>query len=323
MTIRSPTSSVVMPLRGMVTDYTGAMLILRTGPTAEERLIPAAEVVSVVTDYQVAHTRGLTLYNAGQIRPAEEQLQLALEEEERPWVRRELLAALVKCALFEGDLRRASVRFVAIIESDPQSHFWGLIPLVWEREAVKVPTDAEAQVVHNLGSTVARLIAASWNLERNGRRNPEAETTLHGLATEADHRVQRLAQMQLWRVRLTTGTVTANELRRWESAAEELPTGLRCGAHVLIGRGAMQQQDVLKAAAEWLWIPLRHAEHRGLAAWCQIRSAEALHAAGDSAAARLLAYEGQQRFGDSPLRNRMDALLKSLETPGSVIDPAP
>ncbi len=310
--LRSATSSVQLPTRGMVIDYTGETLTLRTGPTAAERIIPIADVVRVETHYLEAHTRGRELLAAGKIREAEEQFQLALENEERPWVRRELLAGLVRCALFEDDLRRAAIRFVSIIESDPHSMDWGLIPLVWDTEAVPPPTEAETRAFQAIGTPLATLIAASWNLERNGRRNPDAEAALQALASDADPTRQRLAQMQLWRVRLTTHAVTASELRRWEALAADLPPSLRAGAHVLMGQAALQQQDALKAAAEWMWLPLRHAEHRGLAAWGQVRAAEAMQAAGDSAAARYLALEAEQRFPESRALKRSAALLKTM-----------
>ncbi len=308
--VRTPTSSVPLPLRGMVIEYTGELLTLRTGAMAAERTIPIAEVVRVETDYLPTHTRGRDFFTAGKIREAEEQFRLALEDEERPWVRRELLAGIVRCALYEDDLRRAAIAFVSIIESDPRSMYWGLIPLVWNAEATPPPTEAEARPLQAIGSPLSTLIAASWNLERTGRRSPEAEAALQKLAAEADPTLQRLAQMQLWRVRLATRSVTVNEIRRWESSADDLPVSLRAGAHVLIGEAALQQQDGLKAAAEWLWIPLLHAEHRGLAAWCQLRAAEALQTAGDVGAAETLARESQHRFPDSRWELRINTLLQ-------------
>lgn len=309
--VQLPTQSVLVTYRGMVTDYTGDVLSLRTGPAADVRTFPFTDVVSVKTDYVEAHVRGRDLFAAGKIREAEEQFQLALEDEERAWVRRELLASLVRCALYVDDLHRAAIRFVALIESDPHSMHWGLIPLVWDVDAVPLPTEVQARTMQAIGSPLATLIAASWNLERNGRRHPDAEAALQALAADADPIVQRLAQMQLWRVRLATNAVTPNELRRWESAATHLPPGLRLGAHVLMGQAAMQQQGALKAAAEWLWVPLLHADHRGLAAWCQLQAAEAMSAAGDATAAEALAREGQQRFPLPKFQSRTEALLKT------------
>ncbi|MDP1799259.1 MAG: hypothetical protein Q8K78_17320 [Planctomycetaceae bacterium] len=311
VSIRVPTQSVLLPLRGMVVDYTGETLTLRTGPMADVRKIPTADVVTVETDYQEAHSRGRDLFAAGKIHEAEEQFQLALEEEERPWVRRELLAALVRCALFEDDLRRAALRFLPIVESDPRTMYWGLIPLSWGVDAVRLPTEAEARTLQVIGTPVAKLIATSWNLERNGRRHAESEAALLTLASDADPTLQRLAQMQLWRVRLSTNTVTPNELRRWEAFAEDLPEALRTGAHVLIGRGAMQQKDALRAAAEWMWLPLQHGEHRGLAAWGQVRAAEAMQAAGDSVAAGFLARETIHRFPAKQAAKQAEVLLNS------------
>ncbi len=308
--IQSPRQSSRQEIKGMVVDYTGDQLSIRTGPMAVTKTFPTADVVSVETDYLPPHARGLELIAERKVREAEAQLTLALEDEERTWVRRELLATLVQCALAEDDLRKAALRFGPLVESDPHTRHWGLVPLVWDVDAVPVPSESEARTVIASGSRVAPLIAASWNLERNGRRSAEAEAELQKLATDADATLQRLAQMQLWRVRLATGTVTENEVRRWESAAEDLPRGLRAGAHVLVGRAAWQQQDTLRAAAEWMWLPLHHSEHFGLAAWGEMRAAEALQFAGDASGARRLAHEVSERYPGTLAVKRAQVLLQ-------------
>lgn len=294
--IQPATQSARATFKGLIIDYTGETLSIRTGPMAVVKTFPAAEVISVETEYVPAHSRGLELFTERKYREAEAQFTAALEDEERTWVRRELLASLVKCALAEDDLRKAALRFAPLVESDPQTRHWGLVPLVWDVDAVDVPSDADARTVLLAGGRAAPLIAASWNLFRKGQRSPDADAELQKLASEADVRIQRFAQMQLWRVRLATQTVTTNERRRWEATTDDLPVSMRAGAHVLIGQAAWQQKDALKAAAEWMWLPLHHPELGGLAAWSQWRAAKALEATGDSASSTLLLREIPRRF---------------------------
>lgn len=306
--ILSATQSTRITIKGFIADYTGETLSIRTGPMAVLKTFPTAEVLSVETDYLPAHSRGLELFAARQYRDAEAQFTAALEDEERTWVRRELLASLVKCALAEDDLRKAALRFAPLVESDPQTRYWGLIPLIWDADAVEMPGEADARTVLLAGGRVAPLIAASWNLFREGQRSPAAEAELQKLASDANVRVQRMAQMQLWRLRLATQSVSSDELRRWESDADDLPFPMRAGAHVLIGQAAWQQKDAFKAAAEWMWLPLHHPELTGLAAWSQWRAAEALQSAGETTSATRLSREIPQRFPGTKAAMRATAL---------------
>ena len=294
--IQSPTQSTRVTIKGQIVDYTGQSLSIRTGPMAVLKTFPATEVVKVETEYSPAHARGLKLFGARKFTEAEAAFTEALEDEERTWVRRELLASLVKCALAEDRLRQAALRFAPLVESDPQTRHWGLVPLIWDEEAVTLPSEADARTVLLAGGRVAPLIAASWNLYRQGLKSADAESTLQALASDADVMLQRLAQMQLWRVRLRTMAVTETERRRWQTFAVDLPPSLQGGAHVLMGEAAWRQKDALQAAAEWMWLPLHHAEQPALAAWCQLRAAEALQSAGDTTSAERLRQELRIRF---------------------------
>lgn len=297
--IQSPMQSTRITIKGQIVDYTGQTLSIRTGPAAVLKTYPATDVVKVETEYSPAHARGLELFATRKFTEAEAAFAEALEDEERTWVRRELLASLVKCALAEDRLRQAALRFAPLVESDPQTRHWGLIPLIWDEDAVTLPSEADARTVLLAGGRVAPLIAASWNLYRQGLKSADAESTLQSLASDADVMLQRLAQMQLWRVRLKTMAVTDSERRRWQTFADGLPLSLQGGAHVLMAEAAWRQKDVLKAAAEWMWVPLNHAEQPALAAWCQSRAAEALQSAGDNAAAERLRQELRARFPEA------------------------
>lgn len=302
--------------RGVILDYTGTTLTLRTGVGAGIKTYPAAEVVSIQTEYEPEQRRGEELYKARQYLEAEAQFAAALEAEDRGWVRRELLAWQARSALQRMDLHTAAQRFLPLYEGDPTTPHLGLIPLVWDEAAVPLPTLAEQRSFRaSAQSPAGRLILASWQLRTNGQTDPAAEKELRDLANGADIRVQRLAQAQLWRLRTLSGAVTPTELKRWEILTEDLPSNMRGGAYYLIGVEAARQQMPLPAVAAWLWLPLVYDEQPALAAHAQWRAIEALTAFGDRAAATRLARELPERFPQTPAASRAREWLKTPPSP--------
>jgi hypothetical protein len=226
-------------------------------------------------------------------------------------VRRSLLANQVKCAWWSGDYVRAAQRFLPITESDPETWYYGLIPLVWTEDAPATASVAEARTWLRNANPAARLIGASWLLA--GADRVAAEKVLSDLASDPNRNIQRLAQAQLWRLRLDAGPLPTVELRRWENTAQDVPRELRPGIMFLLGRGYAQRQDSLQAAAAWLWLPFEYPELRTLAAEAQQRAAEQLLLAGDQPAARTLANEVGVRFADLPVAARALRLLEEAQ----------
>lgn len=291
---------------GRIVDYTGRELTLQTGVGSGVKKFSRTEVVEVTTPYLEAHQRGLALLAEGKIKEADTAFETALEEESRGWVRRSLLAQQVKCAWWTGQFSRAASRFLPIAESDPETWYYGLIPLVWTEYTPATASLADARSFLRNSQPAARLIGASWLLASD---RAAAERVLSQLASEPDRIVQRLAQSQLWRLRLETGPLPVIELRRWEDAAQESRRELRPGLLFLIGRGYSQRQDALQAAASWLWVPFEFPELRVIAADAQQLAAEQLLLAGDRSGARTLANEVGVRFADLPVAARALRLL--------------
>ena len=132
-------------LSGYIQDYTGRGLVLQTrGGTGVSRYT-REEVLEVTTNYNEKHLAARKLFAEGKIAEADAAFQEALEDENRTWVRREILASQVKCALWRGDLSRAALRFLPIIESDPETIYFGLIPLVWQEQPPASASISEAQ----------------------------------------------------------------------------------------------------------------------------------------------------------------------------------
>ncbi|HEY4260139.1 MAG TPA: tetratricopeptide repeat protein, partial [Schlesneria sp.] len=120
-----------LPYSGYVDDYTGREVILRTKAGEGFKRFPREDVIQVQTAYTAHHEKGRQLLSNGKAAEAKVELTQALKEEDRGWVRREILAQLVRCALWNGNYRAAVPLFQSIVESDPETIHYGLAPLAW------------------------------------------------------------------------------------------------------------------------------------------------------------------------------------------------
>jgi hypothetical protein len=282
---------------GQIRDYTGRELTLLTTAGTGVQKFRAEEVVEISTTYLSSHDAGVQALRDGALQMATEKLLASVEQESRRWVQREILAQLVQCALRQRDYVNAVTRFLMIVETDPETPHYRVIPLVWtETPPITVPLEARGWIRADRLS--AQLIGASWLLETD--EQPLAEQTLRRLAQENDLAIQRLAQAQLWRLRLGQPNVSKTEVRRWEQQLEGFPVALRGGPYFLAGRGYAQLQDWLPATAAWMWLPLEYPERRDLAATAQLMAAVALSAAGDRPGALRLAHEVAIHYAETP-----------------------
>ena len=316
-----------IPVSGLVQDYTGRELVLRHKNDEPPRRYPRAEVIEVVTDYTPHHIQGRKLYVAGKIAEANRELTAALDEENRPWVRREILAGQVKCALWKGDYLAAATRFMPIVDSDPETFHYSLIPLNWTSDPPPANVKFEARSwTDPKATTISRLIGASWLLTVDDNAD-EAEQILKRLSRESDVRIQRLAQMQMWRVKLKQSKqIDPQEIVRWQQFAEQLPVELRGGSYFVIGQASKNGHDFERAARAYLWLPLVYDSDRWLAAHACFEAADALTALGDTSQAGNLYSEVVFRFGDTPWGRRAETAWKALrpdkpETPAPVPNP--
>ncbi len=295
---------------GRIEDFTGRELTLVTGVANGMKKYASSEVVEITTTYTEAHERGRRELAEGRVNEAWESLTAAMDDEDRGWVRREILALQIQCAYRQGAYSRAATRFLAITQADPVSPHYRLIPLVWTESPPKGLQPGDARPWLTSESLSARLIGASWLLT-----GPDAAAGKHAmlaLATESHPYIQRLAQAQLWRLRLAEGNLAAAEVRRWEQLNDEWPEVLRPGPYFLIGRGYADRQEWLLSAAAMMWLPVEYADRRDLATEAQLRAANALASAGDAAAAIRLAREMTVRFAESPQAVEARQLIERL-----------
>ena len=105
--IQGSTASSRITFQCEVVDYTGQQLVARVPGGKSNQLFDASEVVSVSTEQMPEHFRGRQLLESSRFGEASSPLLTALDREPRRWVRREILALLVRSALKQNDLAAA------------------------------------------------------------------------------------------------------------------------------------------------------------------------------------------------------------------------
>ena len=275
---------------------------------------PVNEVLEIKTPQVSAHAEGLRQMAAGRIEPAVQQFEDALKQEDRVWVRREILALLVRCALRQGNYVTAGTRFELLYESDPTTAHFKLIPLKWSPGEISDETRIGAQVAMAREPEVSRLIGASLLLDVP-RLTRGAELVLKELATSSDARIQSLAQVQGWRLPIAAGPVANVQLNLWQKRVDALPSDLRGGPAYLLGRAYRGRREHELAAASLLWLPLVDDHDYNLAARACLEAGESLGAIGQEAEADVLYAEVVRRYPDSPFAAEARTLLDRRTQP--------
>jgi TolA-binding protein len=298
-------------ITGTIDDYTGERLSIRFPQEETVRTYPAAEVVAIKTPQVEAHDRGLKFLQEGRVEDAIRELESALKAEPRAWVRREILALLVQCALRRGDYGSAGSRFLALLKSDSATRHFRIIPLVWSSERIAPAMLGDAKAWMEGTNEAARLIGASLLLD-DPAQSLSARTALRELATSADRRIQSLAQFQAWRIESAAGAIGDLQIVRWQERVDELDPDFRTGPSYLLGRAYAARHDYESAAAALLWLPLVDDHDFRLAARACLEAGIALTKIGQQGEAEGLFREVTTRFAETPAAQEAETLLKDL-----------
>jgi tetratricopeptide (TPR) repeat protein len=304
--------SARVTVSGLVENYTGTEITIRTETDEPPKTFPSADVVEIQTAQTDSHTRGLKLLAEGQVEQAVRELDVAVKKEPRTWVRREILAALVRCGLRRGDYATAGARFLALVKSDPTTRHFRVIPLVWAPQAIAPDARREAVTWMNGRVEAGRLIGASLLYDDREMRK-EARSVIKELSTSADDRVRVLAQMQARREEALAGSPGRMQTAQWQQRIDEMPEDLRAGPYFLLGRVYAARHDYELAAATLLWLPLVDDHDFRLAARACLEAGVALDRIGQHTEARTLYREVTVRFADSPFADEAADLLKRAD----------
>ncbi|MBM4074766.1 MAG: hypothetical protein FJ267_03895 [Planctomycetes bacterium] len=283
---------------GVIEDLNGRELVIRTRVGDRIRRYHRNEIAEYSTTYLSSQSDGQRLLREGKPDEASSRLNAALDAEDRKWVRREILALLVRCALWKGDTVSAGSRFLSITESDDETIHFNIAPLAWTDDAPQSEVVQAAQNWMESMEPIPRLLGASHCLF-DSSTSVQAESMLRILARNPNALIQRLAQMQLWRMRVRSKQTTINDLSRWESAVEDLPKELRGGGYYVLGQASEQLQEPERAARAFLWIPLVYDADHVLAARACYRAAQLVETIGQTEQAITLYRDVVFRYGDT------------------------
>jgi tetratricopeptide (TPR) repeat protein len=189
---------------GTIVDYTGVQLTLRSAGGGEQS-IPAARVVTVQTQWPPSKLAGDRLLAEAKFDEALQAYVAALRDEPRIWAQRQMLADSLSCLKALGRIEPAGEAFLRLVQSDPETLWFGRIPLNWQLVQPSSQLEQRANLwLQTTDSEIAQLIGASWLLAT--RHRAAAMDVLQRLAARGERRVASLATAQLWRTRTATWT---------------------------------------------------------------------------------------------------------------------
>ena len=245
-------------MTGRVVDYTGTTLTYETNSGAKQSL-PGKQVLEIQSKWSAPHSDGDGAWAARDFANAAKQYGAALPAEPRPWAKR-LIASRLVATLRESDRWEAAAeQFLSLVRDDPATPYFAVIPLPWTTPAVSAAFEAKARVwCDDRQSSVAALLGASFLLSTAARS--DGLRRLNELKLDADPRIAKLAEAQLWRV--ASVTADAGTIAGWEQAVEKIPADLRAGPLFVVGRAWSTRDDAERAALVLLRLPILYAEQQ-------------------------------------------------------------
>jgi len=269
---------------GEIIDYTGRELTLRMKGDREVA-IPSERVIDVHTRLSQDQQRADQLFAARRYAESVDLYRQAQNQEERIWMRRQIVAQQVWCHRNLQQYDRAAELFLVLFQSDPDTQFIGSIPLAWRTQQPPASLERRATgwLRGNLGTreekrsrrdldAVAALIGASWLLPTSLRG--ESVVLLEQLKEYEHQVVARLAQAQLWRSQVMAAT--RDDVAAWQVAADAFPPALRAGPYFVIGQALARHGRHEEAALMWMRVPIVFSRHRVLASECLLAAGDAL-----------------------------------------------
>jgi len=291
---------------GEIVGYNYHGLRVRVGSGRVTR-IDADHVRRIVTRRTAEQLAGDRSLKQGAFREALSQYRAALDDENRTWVRREILARAVRCYRELSDWQLAADTFLLLYRNDPTTDELASIPLVWiPQEPSRQMAGSAKDWMGRKDSPAAVLIGASHLLTTPDRA--AAISHLRRLTANADRRIAWLAQTQLWRVEAVDAK--EQDLRRWHQAIEQMPSTLRPGPYVVIGSAWSRRGAAEEAALAFLRVGILYAEEHSLAAHAMHQAARALDTMGDPKGAGRLYRETVERYKGTPAASEAQQQLE-------------
>jgi tetratricopeptide (TPR) repeat protein len=259
-------------MTGRVLDYTGAALTYETS-RGDKQTLPGKNVLEIKSTWVAAHTAGDEAWKQRDFEAAAKQYQAAVTAEPRRWAKRLIVSRLVAALRENERWESAAEQFLALVRDDPTTPYFAVAPLVWTTANVTPTLETKARAwSDDRTSSVAALVGSSYLLSTALRS--DGVRRLGELKLDADPRVARLAEAQLWRVAAVTAD--AATIGSWETALEKFPADLQAGPWLVVGRAWATRNEPERAALALMRVPILDGDEQPRSA------AEALWSAGQS-----------------------------------------
>ncbi|MEO1997151.1 MAG: hypothetical protein ABGZ17_17930 [Planctomycetaceae bacterium] len=308
--IRLSGSNGRISLAGTIVDFTIDQLHFRSANSRTVKRYPTADVFQVETPHNPDHARGLREFSRHNTRDALRSFQAALSLETRPWVRRDLLAMLVRCHTNQRDLLNAGVRFSELIRSQTRTRHYPTVPLVWSPTPLTPALKQRAILWLGDDTPFIKIMGGSLLLD-DPEQSRLARGVLQELVTCVDRRVRELARFQSWRLRLQDEPPSDALMQSWATRIIAAPDPVRAGGYYLLGRGHWLRGEFDRAAVGMLWVPLVYNGNHQLAARACLEAADALVECGRKTEATVLYREVMQRYPTTPFARDAQSTLNS------------
>lgn len=248
---------------GTIVDWQGKKISILTG--SRTRSINSDDVVELLTVWPDELITARKSVQSKDYNTAIRQFTLALSDEKRSWVKVIILSEQIQALDAVENLSLAAVQFLKLIELDPNSRFFNLIPLSWSVGEIKPPTNEQCKTWLASDNPVALLTGASWQLQYNS----QAVDVLESLANYGDKRIAQLATAQLWRKRQSSATET--DLQRWSQQMVRLPVELQAGPLIVLADVQKKLGASEQAQINLLKLPILYPQKKSLSAFALFR----------------------------------------------------
>ena len=242
VTVKDPRTGKFSQFEAQVLEWDAERLLYMGN--GKQRTMPAARVVDVSYPRTESQLEADQLFAEGKLLQAMQTYQNAIANEPRAWVKGELQARQLQCARALNRQREAITLFLKIQQASPNTRFFHLIPISWDRTRLDGSLAANLSQWLSGSDEVRKLIAASW-LQNQDAAN--ANSALRLLSQSDDSRIAHLATAQLWRPQIIAPSPTA--IPRWEAAINRMPRRFQAGPRYLLAAAKQRANRAKNPAA--------------------------------------------------------------------------
>lgn len=253
--IRKEGSPRTTTMSGVIEDMAGETIVFRrSGNTLD--VFGLREIVSVRYQKSAEFDDGLLKLHNRDWEAAVPAFQAAAAIEPRKWAVREIRASLALALRASGRFAESLETVERILSEDPNSRHVVELPLVWD-ERLPAHQRISLNAADLRSDSLARQLTAASALLHEPEHQAAAISTLQFLRKTARGQLQKLAETQLWRVRLLRpNELRESEIAHWSERVRDFERRTRAGAEFIIGRSLLLIHDYDNAATSLLWMPL-------------------------------------------------------------------